>query len=283
MKEFLTWLPRQEVGSPPGDRRKPDIPNIPPRWHMPYDTIPNSLPFENPLRKTRPRALFLLPWLTIGGSDKFNLDLVEQLVQHHDYEITIATTLTGDQSWMPLFARYAPDTFVLQDFLRLVDYPRFLRYLIDSRQIDIVFMSHSHLGYQLLPYLRAHCPQAAYVDCCHIEVEEWQNGGYPGFSVSYQALLDLMIVTSKHLKDWMVARGADSSRIEVSYINVDPQHWMADPQVRAQVRQELSLQNDVPVILFVGRLCDQKQPRVLAQVLRDLSRSKLPFLGFNCW
>ena len=279
VKEFLAWLPGGENGDRLSDRWKPEIPDIQPRWHMPYDTVPNDLPFENPLRKTRPRALFLLPWLTLGGSDKVNLDLVEQLTQRHGYEISVATTMTGDQSRMPLFAQFTTDIFVLQHFLRLVDYPRFLRYLIESRQIDVVLMSHSHLGYQLLPYLRAHCPRATYVDYCHIEVEQWQNGWYPRASVSYNALLDLAIVSSQHLQSWMVARGGDPDRIEVCYTNIDPQGWAPDPQIRERVRRELSISDNVRVILFAGRLCDQKQPRVFGQVMRQLHEKRVEFIA----
>src|ERR1041384_561474 len=187
--------------------------------------------------------------------------------------------MTGDQSRMPLYAQFTPDIFVLQDFLRLVDYPRFIRYLIDSRQIDVVLMSHSRLSYQLFPYLRAHCPQAAFVDYCHIEEEYWQNGGYPRASVTYGALLDLAIVSSQHLKDWMVARGGDSTRVEVCYTNIDPQRLSPDPALRARVRHELLISDTAPVILFAGRLSEQKQPRVLAWALRQLQDANTEFVA----
>jgi glycosyltransferase involved in cell wall biosynthesis len=277
VKEFLAWMPEKSKGA--GNRRNPKIPEIKPRWHMPYDTIPNTLPFENRLQKARPRALLVLPWLTVGGSDKVNLDLVEQLTQRHGYEVSVATTMTGDQSRMPLFAQFTPDIFVLQHFLRLVDYPRFLRYLIDSRQIDVVLMSHSHLGYQLLPYLRAHCPTATYVDYCHIEVEQWQNGGYPRTSVSYNALLDLAVTSSQHLRNWMITRGGDPDRIEVCYTHIDPRGWVPDPKVRERVRRELSIPDNARVILYAARLCEQKQPRVFAQVMRQLHKKNVEFVA----
>ena len=92
--------------------------------------------------------------------------------------------------WHAEFGRYTPDIFLLHRFLRLVDYPRFLRYLIQSRQVDAVFVSHSEFGYLLLPYLRAHFPHVTFLDFCHIE-EQWKNGGYPRMAVEYQEQLDL--------------------------------------------------------------------------------------------
>ncbi len=251
------------------------FPQIQPRWHMPCDTVPATLPYDNLLQKEAPRLLMIVPWLTLGGADKFNLDLLGQLTRR-GWEVSIATTLEGDHSWLPAFARRTPDIFVLQHFLRLVDYPRFLRYLIQSRQVDVVLISNSELGYLLLPYLRAHCPHVTFVDLCHMEEEEWKNGGHPRFAYEYQSLLDGNVVTSEHLKRWMGARGADPQRIHSCYTNADPERWRPDAERRAQVRHELHLSNETPVVFYAGRLCEQKQPRVFAQTMLHLVRSGIP-------
>lgn len=245
------------------------FPKIKPRVPEPYDTIPNSLPLENRLAKDKPRLVMIVPWIVMGGADKFNLDLLEQLTQR-GWEVSIATTLSDDHSWLPVFTRSTPDVFILQNFLRRVDYPRFLRYLIDSRQVDLVMISNSELGYQLLPYLRAHCPHVTFIDYCHMEEEYWKNGGYPHMAVEYQELLDLNTVSSNHLKDWMVQRGAEAERIRVCYTNIDPEAWKPDTEIRQAVRDELELDTQAPVILYAGRICAQKQPKVFAQTLLGL-------------
>jgi glycosyltransferase involved in cell wall biosynthesis len=254
------------------------FPEIRPRWHMPNDAIPDELPCLNRLQKGRPRILMIVPWLTTGGADKFNLDLVEQLSQR-GWEITLATTMKGDCSWLPTFARYTPDIFILNHFLKLTDFPRFLRYLIQSRQVDLVLISHSELAYLLLPYLRHHCPDIPLIDYCHMEEEGWKNGGYPRMSVEYQELLDLNLVTSEHLKSWMVQRGAQDSRVQVCYINVDPEKWRMDLKVRAKVRQKLHIPDDVPVILYVARICPQKQPAVFAKTMLRLRQQGVRFVA----
>jgi len=220
----------------------------------------------------------VVPWLTTGGADKFNLDLVEQL-SRRGWEITLATTVTGDHSWLPTFARHTPDIFILNHFLKLTDYPRFLHYLIQSRQVDLVLISHSELAYLLLPYLRHHCPEIPLIDYCHMEEEGWKNGGYPRMSVEYQELLDLNLVTSEHLKSWMVQRGAQDSRVQVCYINVDPEKWRRDTKVRMQVRQKLGIPDDLPVILYVARICPQKQPAVFAKTMLRLRQQGVRFVA----
>jgi glycosyltransferase involved in cell wall biosynthesis len=186
------------------------------------------------------------------------------------WEVSIATTVKSDHAWLERFARKTPDIFLLENFLRLVDYPRFLRYLIRSRGIDVVLITQSELGYLLLPYLRAHCPDTAFVDYCHIEESYWKNGGYPRLSVEYQELLETNIVTSHHLRSWMVERGAAPERIAVSTANVDTATWHPDPARRARVRSKLGL-DDVPVIIYPARICAQKQPHVFARVVARLA------------
>jgi glycosyltransferase involved in cell wall biosynthesis len=254
------------------------FPQLHRRPHVPNAALPDSQPCANTLRKTKPRLLLLVPWLTIGGADKFNLDMLAQLTQR-GWEITIATTLPGDDAWLPLFARYTPDIFLLPHFLRLVDYPRFLRYLMQSRQVDTVMVSNSELGYLLLPYLRAQCPDVAFVDFCHMEEEHWKNGGYPRLAVHYQGLLDLNIVASSYLRNWMAQQGADPQRIQTCYINVDADIWYPEPQTRVRVRQELQIDEATPVVLYAGRICTQKQPQVFAHTVQRLAHLGVRFVA----
>jgi glycosyltransferase involved in cell wall biosynthesis len=247
------------------------FPHVSPRPHLPCDILPSEMPFANLLVKARPRILLLLPWLTMGGSDKFNLDLIEQLVTRFDYEVSVATTQNGDVSWMPGFEGFTPDVFVLSNFLRLVDYPRFLRYLIQSRQIDTVLISHSYLGYLLLPYLRAYCPNVTFMDYLHIEEEYWKNGGYPRASLNQAHQIDLTVVSSEHLKRWMLHRGAIQTRVEVCTTNVNVDEWKPSQARREELRQTMNIDPATPVVLYAGRLVDQKQPKVFAEVMRDLA------------
>jgi GT2 family glycosyltransferase len=186
---------------------KGGFPKIRLRWHMPNDIVPDTLPATNCLRKQKRRLLMIVPQLTMGGADKFNLDLVRML-SAHGWELTVAVTLKSDYCWLPEFGRYTSDIFVLHNIIRPIDHPRFLKYLIGSRRPDLVLISNSELGYRLLPYLRASCPEVSFTDFGHAEHEDWNNGGYPRLAVDYQALLDLNITASEHLKQWMGKQGA---------------------------------------------------------------------------
>lgn len=251
----------------------------PQRGHpSPYETIQTSIPVYNPLEPNASgrRIMFLLPWMVTGGADRVNLDLIEGLVgKGHD--ITICATLATDHQWEEQFGRFTPDIFVLPTILRPADYPRFLAYLIQSRQIDTVVVTGSTLGYQLLPYLRAVSPGVAFVDMCHVEEPHWLNGGHPRFGVGYQEALDLNIVTTRHLAEWMQETGADRSRIRVMYTGIRSVQTAQRAELRAQIRQQLDISADVPVIVFAGRICEQKRPAMLAEILRQARDKGLVF------
>lgn len=297
LREFLEWYRRREDHSDrwrdfAGARRlrafrqglrqrypnlyRSGVPRLAEREPVPYERPREGPPFANPLAKERPRLLLLVPWMAIGGADKFNLDVV-RLLTGRGWEVTIASTLAGDAPWTPQFTRLTPDVFELNHFLALGDRPAFLRYLIESRRPDVVLITHSEFGYLMLPYLRAHCPEPAYVDYCHIDEPDWKNGGYPRFAVGMQACLDRNLVSSQQLKGWMVARGADPDRIEVIYTNVDVRFWRRRPRERRRLRERWGASQGDAVVLFAGRLCAQKQPRVLARTLRELSRRGVRF------
>jgi glycosyltransferase involved in cell wall biosynthesis len=245
------------------------FPRVHMAWHYPNAPVADTLPFNNRLQAGRRNLLLLLPYVSIGGADQFDIDLVEQLT-HRGWNVTVATTLAADHAWLPRLAAFTPDVFALHRFLRLVDYPRFLRYLLQSRQIDTVLISNSELSYQLLPYLRAHAPQATFVDYCHMEEENWKSGGFPARSVEHQALLDLNLVASQHLRSWMQRRGADADRVVVCHINIDPVRWAPNPDLRRSTRATLAVADETPLVLFSGRLVEQKQPLVFVKACQRL-------------
>lgn len=253
------------------------FPRVEREWQMPFHACVDRQMFANPLarREGRKRLLLIVPWLRMGGADKFNLDLIRYLTTRAQpgYDVTIATTLPGSP-WLPEFARWTPDVFILDHLTRPQGYAAVLRHLIASREPDVVMISNSQHGYGLLPYLRACHPEPVYVDFNHMEEPHWQNGGHPRTGMGYQEQLDLNMVVSGHLKRWMVEQGAEEERVAVCHINADPVTFRPDMPTRTRVRAELGIPERATVILYAARLCPQKQPRVFAETMRLLAAER---------
>ncbi len=238
-----------------------------------------ELPFGNRLARPHQqrRILLLLPSIRLGGVDSFALELVRQLTTRGD-RVSVCLLRDDAHTWLAELQRATADAFDLAAFLAPADYPRFLHYLIESRQITTVLISNSLLGYQLLPYLRAHCPRATFADYLHMDEPGWRDGGLPRAGIEHEELLDLHIVSSHYLRRWMTARGADPCRVEVCTTNIDPQQWAPAPALRAQVRARLGIAPDLPIILFAGRLVPQKRPLLALEALRRLHAAGTPFV-----
>jgi glycosyltransferase involved in cell wall biosynthesis len=226
----------------------------------------DDVPFRNELAKTKRRLLMIVPWVTTGGADKFSIDLVSQL-SGREWEITVVTTLAGDNSWLPRIAQLTSDVFALPDLVAPTDYPRFARYLIGSRRPDVILISNSLFAYAALPYLRRVAGRTPIVDYCHSVVEGWLDGGYPRLSLERQGCLDLQITSSAALKEWMVERGGDPERIDVCYIGT------AQDNGRQHLsRDELGVPEDDVIILYPCRITHEKQPAVFGKTLLELRR-----------
>lgn len=254
-----------------------EFPHYSPRPHLALDSFEDVLPAENQLKPSKPRLLMILPWMAMGGADKFNLDLMDQL-DRNGWTTSVATTKRHANPWQHQFEKRTPEVYNLSNFLHPSSYAMFLRYLIHSRRFDAVMVSCSELGYWLLPYLKFHFPKIPFVDYSHIEEQYWKNGGHPRYGAMSQSLLERNLVTSAHLKNWMVEKcDAQPEQIEVLTINVDPELWKPDAAVRDRLRKKFEIDESESLILFAGRFCSQKQPEVLLQTLRNLDEKGSSF------
>lgn len=238
--------------------------------------VHNSLPIIKKKGAAVRTVLFLIPWLEMGGADKFNLDLARGL-RDKGWKITIACTAQNLHEWRPLFEKVTKDIFLLPGYSGQHDYYQVLSYLICSRGVKIIFLSHTLYGYHSLPYLRGAFPEVPVIDYLHCEDETWYSGGYPMFSVTYSRLLSRTMTTSRHLRDWCTQRGADSRKTEVVYINIDPVAVRQDPAKRQAIRKELGINDKTALIIYVARLTPQKQPEVLIDALNHLYESEKNF------
>jgi glycosyltransferase involved in cell wall biosynthesis/GT2 family glycosyltransferase len=290
--EFLAWYRTRPVGDDPwnyretlADLKKELRRRYPKLWDAPFpqpgsqsvqiEELAESIPSENVLEKSRRRLLMIVPFLIMGGSERFNIQLIEGLVAR-GWEVTLATTEVASDPWAPEFTRLTPDVFQMHHFLQRSDYPRFLSYLIGSRRPDAVMVSNSQLGYQLLPYLRSKHPETTFVDYNHYVDAEWRQGGFVRDSIDYQEMLDLKLVNSANIRDWMIERGGKDP-IQVVYIGVDAENWAPNDEVRRAIRGEAVVQEDLPVILYACRIVPEKRPELFALVLRELDRRGLDF------
>lgn len=219
---------------------------------------------------TQRSLLCIYPWLELGGADKFNRDMLACL-RERGWRATLVTTLPASNRWRAAFEPLCSEIIDLTSYTP-EECPARLLQVAAARSFDVVLVSNSAAGYALLPYLRAHLPQPAFVDYCHMEEPSWNNGGYPRMSLDAGPYLDLRIVSSQHLRRWMLARGGPAERIAVCTTNIDTAAWDPAHYDRTALRGELGVAPGAPVVLYAARLERQKQPLLAAEVMRAVAR-----------
>lgn len=224
-------------------------------------------------------VLFLLPWLVMGGADKFNLDLIAGL-DKDKYEISIITTQKSDNVWLQRFREITPEIFNLPNFLSPNDYPEFIDYFIKSREIDVLFQSNSVDGYYLLPWLRKNHPDLAIVDYVHMEEWYWRNGGHARSSGIMGKILERTYVCNSATRDVMIehfSRKPDD--VKTVHIGIDEKRFNAEKIRQGILYEELKIQKERPIILFICRLHPQKRPFLMLKIAQYVQR-EIPNVAF---
>jgi len=244
--------------------------------HIHYESVTEGPLWPLPAETPDPRhVLFLVSCLPLGGSSKFLLDLVGQLTAA-GHRVTVVTTADEPNPWLGELLKLIPDVFSLSH-IRPVEIPRLILHLARTRRCGRVVLSDSLIGYQLLPLLRAELPDVSFLDYIHVD---WPDGWFALRSTHYNSLLDVTLVSSAHLRRWMIERGADGDKIQVCHTNIDAEKWKPDAAVRARERAGLGVTDEkTAVILYPCRIAVQKRPELLCNIVAALHRAtSAPFL-----
>ena len=219
--------------------------------------------------------LMIIPWMTTGGADKFNLDLVNKLDRDR-FNFTIVTTEPGVNNYKQL---YNEDTVIyeLPAFLDMKNWPAFINYLMNKRNINFVFSTNSEFGYSTLPYIKANYPEVPIIDYVHME--EWynRNGGYSRDSSAVESVIDKTLTcngnTTKIFVDYF-KRNPNS--VETVYIGVDENKYNPEKYNCEEQRAIFGLSKKY-VIGFICRISEQKRPLLLLEIIKKLKENRNDF------
>lgn len=171
-------------------------------------------------RSHMPGFLLIVPWLEHGGADQFNVNLGRALTRLN-IRVVVVTTLSSAHPTARDFYAITPDVFHLS---HLIGSPRdipgvldVLTHLVVSRNVQVVMISHSALGYKLASHLRKaltamRLGHVRFADFVHLEETEWGDGGYAAMSVKHAQHLDHTFAASQHVASWMRERGRRMAR-----------------------------------------------------------------------
>lgn len=217
---------------------------------------------------SKTRLLLILPWLEVGGADIFNLELVARLDPLH-YDITIVTTLPSENKIRDRFENVTSEVYILPNFMDADQYPEFVSYLINSREIDIILISNSSHGYGMAPWLRTQYPEVVIFDYVHMEEWYWRNGGYARQSARLGDVLEKTCVCNNSTARVLTeVFHRTRNEIETVYIGVDEQKFNAIDVDNSEIYSKWHISPERPIVLFPCRLNMQKRPYLMLDIAK---------------
>lgn len=224
-------------------------------------------------------VMMLVPWMEMGGADLFNLDVVRKL-NKDKFELSILTTVHGENTWRQKFEDNVTDIFELPAFLDKENYAEFISYFIKSREIDVIFLTNSYYGYYLVPWLRKHFPDIAIIDYVHMEEWYWRNGGYARTSGVMGSIIEKTYVCNERTRSVMIRDfGRTPESVETLYIGVDHDKYNADKVEYGIARQESGIIDERPLVLFPCRIHPQKRPFLMLEIAEQ-AKEIIPNIAF---
>ncbi len=226
------------------------------------------------IKKEKTSILLIIPWMTMGGADKFNLDIIKRS-NKEKYEFTIISTEPNPNDWRQEFEEQAT-VYDLTTFLDRKHWISFINYIIEKNQIDIIFNTNSTFGYSALPYLKVKHPQIPIMDYVHME--EWynRNGGFSRDSSRIASVIDKTYVCNNNSEKILVDYfKRDPKEVGTIYIGVDEQIYNSALFNKEEILKELKIDtNGKYVISYICRMAEQKRPFLLLRIIKELKKQR---------
>jgi glycosyltransferase involved in cell wall biosynthesis len=212
---------------------------------------------------TRLNILYLAPWVDLGGSDRNTVDLVRWLDRDR-FRVIVVTTSESRNRRLADVARYVDEVWPLPALVPGGRAPSLIADLIATRQIDVVHVMNSRLGFDLMPDIAALPDPPGLLVQLH--VEEADRSGYVRYvTTRYGNLVDAWSVSSHNLARIVQGYGVAESAIEVVYTGID-----AEDEFTPERAIAVELEPGAFHVLYLGRWVEQKDPLLMLEVAARL-------------
>lgn len=251
-----------------------------PKQDYNWDTIEEKIDsvivpkYEN---NNKTKILMIIPWMVMGGADKFNIDMINGL-DKDKFEVTIISTEPNYNPWRDQYKAGTKAIYDLTTFLDRKNWLAFVNYIIEKNNIDIVFNTNSTFGYSILPYLKAKYNDLPIID--YIHMEEWynRNGGFSRDSSTVASVIDKTLVCNDNSRKILIDHfGRNENEVETVYIGVDENKFNPSKFDKEALKKKYKLPTDKKIIGFIARIDLQKRPILLMKIIKELKDKRDDF------
>lgn len=223
------------------------------------------------------KILCIIPWMVVGGADKFNLDIISKC-DKNKFEFIVLSTEPNENPWRQQFEENAT-VYDLTTFIDRKNWISFINYIIEKNNINLIFTSNSTFGYSAIQYIKSNYPEIPIIDYVHME--EWynRNGGFSRDSGSVSNVIDKTLVCNKNSEN-ILKRCFDKKDDETKtiYIGVDEKKFNPELFNKDEILSKFNIKKDKKYILgFICRIAEQKRPYLLIKIIKELNKIRDDF------
>ena len=214
-------------------------------------------------RKDRPVLLLAAPFLILSGAERLLARIVAALAAA-GWRVLVTTSLDagseyGDSTrW---FEAATTEIYHLPHFLSPERWEEFIRYLIASREVDLLWVVGSAFTYDILPALKAEFPHLRVADLLFNTIGHVENNR------KHAALIDLTFVENQEALRFLRMAGEEDRRIALAPSGVDLVALRPGPR-DAFVARALRAGEDDLIVGFSGRWSEEKDPLAFVEIAR---------------
>lgn len=240
-----------------------------PRYNYNWDIIDDYFSGVEKVKEKKNNKinlLYIIPWMVMGGADKFNVDFINGL-DKDKFDVTIITTEPAVNSYKQLYENVT--IYDLTTFIDMKYWISFINYIIEKKNINLIMNSNSEIGYSYLPYLKGMYPNIPIID--YIHMEEWynRNGGYSRDSSGVGSVIDLtMTCNANSVRILNEHFGRNIENLKTVYIGVDEKKFDPSNYNKKELRKEYNISDDRLVISYICRIAVQKRPFLLLEIMK---------------
>lgn len=220
--------------------------------------------------------LFALPFMTIGGADVILLQIAQEL-KDSGFALSCITTIplqknSGDSS--SRYEKITGEIYHLHEFLEdKVEWERFVFYLIETKQIRVIFIVGCEVIYHLLPAIKKRYPGIKVIDQLFNEVVHVANNRL------YSHHIDYHIVANTLVHDELIEKYHEHpAKVEVIVHGTDVFHEYNPVNYQDSDSAQTELFTGKFVVGFFGRFSEEKCPDLFVDIARLLC--SIPDIAF---
>lgn len=211
----------------------------------------------------RPVLLIALPFLIVGGAERLLSGIVAGLTKS-GWRVLITTSVHvgaehGDTTgW---FEAATSEIYHLPRYIAPERWREFVRYLIQSRHVDVLWIVGSAFIYDMLPSLKVEFDRLKVVDLLFNPIGHLANNR------KHADLIDVTFVENREVLQALHGAGESDDRIALIPSGVDLQSHRPGPRA-PEVVERLEVGEGELIVGFSGRWSEEKDPLAFVEIAR---------------